>query len=153
MTTRSQRIIDTLLPNARPWADACFAALNAHAAASGHTVEYLSGTRTFTQQAALWAQGRTTPGKRVTNSRPGSSYHNYGVAWDIGVFKDGHYLGNSPLYDQLGRIGEALGLEWGGRWHSIHDGPHYQVNTGKTVQQLMALHRADKPIPVPIYRP
>ena len=44
------------------------------------------GTRTYAEQDALYAQGRTTGGKRVTNARGGYSNHNFGVAGDFGVF-------------------------------------------------------------------
>lgn len=40
------------------------------------------GLRTFPEQAALYAQGRTVPGNIVTYSPPGTSYHNWGVAVD-----------------------------------------------------------------------
>jgi peptidoglycan L-alanyl-D-glutamate endopeptidase CwlK len=49
----------------------------------GVTFEVLSGLRSYAQQAALFAQGRTKPGKIVTNARPGSSWHNYGLAIDV----------------------------------------------------------------------
>jgi len=55
----------------------------------GATAEVLSGLRSYQQQAALYAQGRTKPGKIVTNARPGSSWHNYGLAIDLGLFKAG----------------------------------------------------------------
>lgn len=36
--------------------------------------------RTFAEQDALYAQGRTKPGAKVTNAKGGQSYHNYGLA-------------------------------------------------------------------------
>lgn len=44
--------------------------------------------RTFAEQEALYAQGRTKPGKVVTNAKAGMSYHNYGLAVDIVLLKD-----------------------------------------------------------------
>ena len=41
------------------------------------------GLRTFPEQQALYNQGRTSPGKKVTNAKPGQSYHNYGLAIDV----------------------------------------------------------------------
>lgn len=41
------------------------------------------GYRTFAEQAKIYFQGRTTPGKIVTNARPGLSCHNYGIAVDL----------------------------------------------------------------------
>lgn len=40
------------------------------------------GFRSFEEQLALFAQGRTKPGRIVTKARPGESYHNYGLAFD-----------------------------------------------------------------------
>ena len=34
------------------------------------------------EQTALYAIGRTSPGKVVTKARAGESYHNYGLAFD-----------------------------------------------------------------------
>ena len=39
--------------------------------------------RTFAEQDALYAQGRTKAGSIVTKARGGQSYHNYGLAIDI----------------------------------------------------------------------
>ena len=39
--------------------------------------------RTFEESAQLYAQGRTIPGAKVTNAKPGQSYHNYGLAIDF----------------------------------------------------------------------
>lgn len=46
------------------------------------------GLRTFQDQGRLYAQGRTFPGKKVTEADAGKSAHNYGCAsdwilWDI----------------------------------------------------------------------
>ena len=61
-------------------------------AKDGVTIEVISGLRSWAQQAALFAQGRTKPGRIVTKARPGSSWHNYGLAIDLGLFKNGVYL-------------------------------------------------------------
>ncbi|MFP5246637.1 MAG: M15 family metallopeptidase, partial [Thermoanaerobaculia bacterium] len=94
-------------------------------------VRIISGTRTYAEQNALFAQGRTRPGKKVTNARGGQSNHNFGIAWDIGIFVDGKYLGDSPLYKRAAQIGLAatIGVEWGGNWISFQDKPHYQLVT------------------------
>jgi len=39
--------------------------------------------RTFKEQEAIYAQGRTKPGVIVTKAKPGLSVHNYGMAIDI----------------------------------------------------------------------
>lgn len=129
---RSEGNIATLGPRtqakAREWLAKCLA--------EGINVKIICGTRTFDEQADLYAQGRTRPGPRVTNSPPGYSWHNFGVAWDFVVF-DGHGepLWDSPLMERCGRIAESLGLEWGGSWTGFQDVPHIQMETGCTLAQ------------------
>jgi peptidoglycan LD-endopeptidase CwlK len=120
---RSERVIATLLPEAQPYARA----LIAKAAASGIAIKLLSGLRTYDEQNDLYAQGRTKPGKVVTNARGGYSNHNFGIAFDIGVFEGSRYLDESPKYKAVGVLGMDLGLEWGGNWKTIQDEPHFQL--------------------------
>jgi peptidoglycan LD-endopeptidase CwlK len=120
---RSERNIATLLPQVQPLARA----LVESAAAIGIAIKVISGTRTYEEQNALYEQGRTKPGRVVTNARGGYSNHNFGIAFDIGVFEGGRYLGESPAYKAVGAIGMKLGLEWGGNWKSIQDEPHFQL--------------------------
>jgi peptidoglycan L-alanyl-D-glutamate endopeptidase CwlK len=111
-------------------------AAQAAMAAHGVTVEVISGLRSWAQQSALYAQGRTKPGRIVTNARPGSSWHNYGLAIDLGLFKAGKYLDSSDpklaakLYAELGKIAAGMGIEWAGTWRSFPEGPHFQWTGG-----------------------
>lgn len=94
----------------------------------GMHAKIISGTRTFEEQNALYEQGRTKPGKIVTNARGGYSNHNFAIAFDIGLFDDdGNYLEESPKYSHAAVIGKKLGLSWGGDWVSIQDEPHYEL--------------------------
>jgi peptidoglycan L-alanyl-D-glutamate endopeptidase CwlK len=120
---RSERFISTLLPEVRPFARA----LVQKAAAQGIDIKVISGMRTYSEQNDLYAQGRTLPGKIVTNAKGGQSNHNFGIAFDIGIFDGRRYLEQSPLYKAVGAIGKGLGLEWGGDWKSIIDEPHFQL--------------------------
>lgn len=135
--SRTEKNLKTLLPEAELHARRFLQAV----LDAGYDVKVLDGTRTFAEQDELFAQGRTKPGKKVTNARGGQSNHNYGIAWDIGLFKDGDYLEDSPLYRKVGKIGRELGLEWGGDWKSITDEPHYQIRTGRSVAQLLQIVR------------
>ena len=101
--------------------------LIAAAATAGISIKVISGTRTYEEQDALYAQGRTKPGRIVTNARGGYSNHNFGVAFDIGVFEGGRYLDESPAYKAVGALGKQLGLEWGGDWKNIQDEPHFEL--------------------------
>ena len=99
--------------------------------------------RTTVEQAALYAMGRTMPGRIVTNSPPGYSWHEFGRAFDIAIKT---YDGDKTpldLYDgpwnMIGSIGEYLGLEWGGRWISPIDRPHMQQRDGMSLAEARAL--------------
>ena len=119
---RSELNIATLLPQAQPLARA----LIEIAAAIGIAIKVISGTRTYEEQNALYEQGRSKSGRIVTSARGGYSNHNFGIAFDIGVFEGGRYLDESPAYKAVGAIGMKLGLEWGGNWKTIQDEPHFQ---------------------------
>ncbi len=114
----------------------------------GIKAKIISGSRTFAEQDGLYAQGRTKPGNIVTNARGGYSWHNYAVAFDIGIFTDSGYLDDSPLYRQAGPIGKALGFEWGGDWRgSLVDEPHYQYNPhGISLAEARAMSEQGKAI-------
>jgi peptidoglycan L-alanyl-D-glutamate endopeptidase CwlK len=120
---RSEKNIATLLPEVRPIARA----LIEKAALSGIRIKIISGLRTYAEQDALYAQGRTAPGPKVTNVRGGYSNHNFGIAFDVGVFEGNKYLGESVKYKAVGALGMDLGLDWGGNWKSIVDQPHFQL--------------------------
>jgi hypothetical protein len=81
---------------------------------------------------------------RVTDARPGFSYHNYGLAMDM-VFTDEH--GEPSWADRfdwkaLGAIYRAHGWEWGGDWPDpyIHDLPHGQRSFDIAVQRLYIVY-------------
>jgi len=143
---RTERNIATLHPKAQERAREFMRAVIPIMAQRGAVVKIISGTRSYAEQDALYAKGRTAPGPEVTKARGGYSNHNFGVAWDIGIFKGGKYLEDSPLYRECGQIGKSLGLEWGGDWKSIKDEPHYQVPTGLTMAELRARVAAGKSV-------
>lgn len=108
----------------------------------GITIEVISGLRSWAQQAALYAQGRTKPGPIVTKARPGSSWHNYGLAIDLGLFAGGKYLDSADpkradrIYRELGALAATRGIEWAGTWKSFPEGPHFQNRFGMTLSEL-----------------
>lgn len=113
-------------------------------APKGVTVEVISGLRSWSAQAALYAQGRTKPGKIVTKARPGSSWHNYGLAIDLGLFQNGVYLDEKmsayadKLYTEIGALAGKMGIEWAGNWKSFQETPHFQVTFGLTLSDVRA---------------
>ena len=83
--------------------------------------------RTVAEQDALYAQGRTKPGNKVTNAR-GSSYssqHQWGIAFDFyRADGKGAYNEDGDFFGRAATIAKNLGLAWGGDWKSIVDKPH-----------------------------
>jgi peptidoglycan LD-endopeptidase CwlK len=68
--------------------------------------------RDLKEQADLYAIGRTRPGKKVTNARPGQSAHNFGLALDFVPMIGGKpQWSNKALYGKAIDLAEACGLE------------------------------------------
>ena len=114
---RSESVIATLHPRVRQYA----VALIQKAAAQKIQIKIISGLRTYEEQDALFAKGG------VTKARGGYSNHNFGIAFDIGIFDGKGYKPESPQYKAVGSLGMSLGLEWGGSWTSFVDEPHFQL--------------------------
>ena len=112
-------------------------------------VRFTHTLRTIAEQDALYAQGRTKPGKKVTNAKGGSSYHNYGLAIDICLILDGKEASwdTSKDFDKDGisdwmeavAIFKSRGWEWGGDFKSIKDAPHFQKTFGFTTTKLKTM--------------
>jgi peptidoglycan L-alanyl-D-glutamate endopeptidase CwlK len=95
--------------------------------------------RSIEEQNKLYAQGRTRPGKKVTNAKGGQSFHNYRVAYDCGPVIGGNIAWNrEDLFKKIGQIGVSLGLEWGGNFKSIKDLPHFQYTGGLTLRDFQS---------------
>lgn len=128
---RSEQNIATLLPDVQRTARAFLRAVNNTLRikfTSPVTVRMINGTRTRAEQDALYAHGRTAPGPIVTKARGGYSNHNFGIAFDIGVFgPDSHYYPEHAAYDVAGEVGKSFGLAWGGDWVSFQDKPHFEL--------------------------
>lgn len=133
---RSETNIATLVPRARKHARRFLqAVLDADINA-----RIIDGSRTFAVQDALYAKGRSKPGSVVTNARGGFSNHNFGIAWDIGIFDDdGKYLPESPEYAKAGAIGRDVGVEWGGDWRGIVDRPHFQCHSPLSIARMRGI--------------
>lgn len=141
LDSRSEACIRTLLPRAQK-AARHFMDL-AQAANFGCDAKIISGTRTYREQAAIFAQGRTRPGKIVTKAGPGQSNHNFGVAWDVGFFEGGEYIDDPKPYRSLGEMitTKGDGIEWGGLWRFI-DLPHYQLRVPVALADVRRLFEA-----------
>ncbi|QZN77387.1 M15 family metallopeptidase [Paenibacillus sp. DR312] len=120
--------------------------------AIGIPIVITQGLRTVAEQDALYAQGRSKPGKVVTNARGGYSYHNFGVAVDyVLLMPDGKSVSWDTVRDgngdkradwlQVAEIGKGLGFIWGGDWASFPDYPHLQMDFGLSTAQCRAGQR------------
>ena len=129
--------------------------IEACAALTGRaTVRIVQGYRTFAEQAAIYAQGRTKPGKIVSNASPGSSYHNYGLAIDFALLVDGKEISWDTAKDWDGdrvadwmevvKVFKAAGWIWGGDFKSIKDMPHLEKSFGFSWRKLLELHSAGR---------
>ncbi len=122
--------------------------------------------RSFAEQNFIYAQGRTRPGKIVTNAKAGQSIHNYRYAVDIVLLKDNDGNGTyeeaswdtTHDFDGDGKadwmeivaIFKKYGWTWGADWDNdgitkaqgdrdegLVDSPHFQkIPKGETLKSL-----------------
>ena len=100
----------------------------------GYNIAIVQAFRSFDEQNALYAQGRTEPGSIVTNARGGESAHNYGLAFDFAFVDDNGDLSwsDSNPWAEVGSIAKELGMDWGGDFKSFKDRPHIEHPDWKT---------------------
>ena len=124
-----------------------FKLLQKKCAQKGIKIKATECLRTAKEQDALYAKGRTAPGHKVTNAcgKDAKSMHQWGVAFDVAIDMDTDNDGdvdirdlyNVKLLNIVGKIGQSIGLEWGGSWKSIVDKPHFQLpDWGSTPAEL-----------------
>jgi hypothetical protein len=102
----------------------------------GIEVLITQGLRTYAEQDALYAQGRTKPGKIVTNARGGYSYHNFGLAFDIVLIENGNAVWTvNSKWKRFAAICKANGFAWGGDWTSFKDYPHFEMTGGLSLAE------------------
>jgi peptidoglycan L-alanyl-D-glutamate endopeptidase CwlK len=100
----------------------------------GIVIRITQALRTVAEQDALYAQGRTKPGSKVTNCPGGHSYHNFGLAVDCCPSTDGpdkpfnpDWNESHPSWKRMVAVGESLGLNCGADWIHFKDVPHFQL--------------------------
>lgn len=107
------------------------------AAEAGVSLLVTCTRRSLEEQAELYAQGRTAPGRIVTKAKPGESAHNFGLAMDCVPMRAGKPVwgtklaADRALWDAYGTAVRAAGLEWGGDWRGLIDLPHCQLANWK----------------------
>ena len=118
----------------------------AHMAAceeAGITLIVTSTYRSPEEQAVLYAQGRTAPGKIVTKAKPGQSMHNHRLAYDVVPLRNGKPVWGTSgedgvLWQKVGDLGVEQGLEWAGSWKTFKEYAHFQGTGGLTLAELQA---------------
>lgn len=119
-------------------------------------VRVCQGVRSWPEQGAIYAKGRTMPGEPcvhdgrthqfgclthpwgaiVTRCRPGYSWHQFGLAVDevpddptLAGFQCDWNLAH-PAWQRMKAVGESLGLVHGSEFRTFPDWPHFQL-TGR----------------------
>jgi len=101
------------------------------ASAQGLPFKVWETYRATTTQRAYYAKGRTEPGSKITNARPGFSAHEWGFAVDLvldlpGINPWDTSVSMMGYWQRLGELAKAKGLQWGGDWR-FKDYPHIQL--------------------------
>src|SRR2546430_203087 len=123
---KMSRSLTDLHPEVRAMVDGFLADLTA----AGIDYIVTCTRRSEAEQEALYAQGRTAPGPKVTNAKPGHSAHNYGFAIDIVPIVNGKpdWNATDPIWEQMGKLGQARGLQWFGAPDSPYiESCHFQA--------------------------
>lgn len=134
----------------------CTILLNIHN--RGIDIRITQGLRTFKEQDDLYAQGRTKPGKIVTNAKGGQSFHNYGLAVDFCLLhKDGSI--SYSMIEDIDKDNQAdwmevveefkkLDWKWGGDFKSFKDTPHFEKTFSNTIAQLRITKKDNEGYPI-----
>ncbi len=131
-----------MLSRVHPTLQARVLAFLEHAKADGVTLQVVQGLRTFAEQDALYAKGRTKPGPKVTNAPAGKSNHNYGTAVDIAPIINGKISWDEKHFKAFGKWAEKARLSWGGNWKSFTDLPHLELPGLPKIATMLMWYKA-----------
>ena len=117
---------------------------------NGIRLRISQGVRTIEEQDALYAQGRTTKGKIVTNAKGNTSWHNWGLAVDIVILYDldGNGTFETASWDENKHWNlvvnefKKAGFSWGGDFRSFKDSPHFEMIFGLTTSIALSRLKA-----------
>lgn len=140
MTPRDEQLLAGLLSALAGKARAHLA----RAEAAGIPMRLISGRRTPREQLDLYAKGRelregvwvvTAPELVITRALPDQSPHCAGAAYDAApVGPGGQVLWERlDLFEQLGQLGQDVGLVWGGSWPRFRDMPHFELRRWRSL--------------------
>ena len=129
MSAQTSRSVNELL------APVCKAALDAQAECNAAGLIHLITCtyRSPADQDALYAQGRTKPGPKVTNARAGQSFHQWRVALDLYPMIGGKpdFSGTHPNWQKIAAIYKKHGFAWAFEWVKFKEKPHFEMTGGK----------------------
>jgi uncharacterized protein YcbK (DUF882 family) len=97
----------------------------------GHSVEITSGFRDVEKQSELYANGDT-------DTLPGNSFHNYGLAVDLNI--DSAKMGTGKAgWEKFASIGKvAYNMRWGGDFND-YDPVHFDEGNKYSTEELKTM--------------
>lgn len=118
--------------------------------ATGYWIRITRGYASYESQAAIYAQGRTAPGKIVSEAKPGLSIHNFGLAFDLCFIGLDPYLEtmakmrgeekSEVVWERVAECVEANGMMSGRRFRLCKDSPHAELTYGLRLSDLVELY-------------
>jgi len=108
----------------------------------------------FAQLAKVLAEAKGGQGAKVTFAGPGESFHQYAMAYDCVPLVRGKPVWGTggegaALWQKVGALGKASGLEWAGEWTRFREFPHFQWTDGRSVRDLMQERFGQPAAPAP----
>jgi peptidoglycan L-alanyl-D-glutamate endopeptidase CwlK len=93
------------------------------------------GFRSVAEQDALYAIGRTKPGKKVTNAKGGQSKHNFGKAIDVAPLQPDGKIDwkDEALWNRMVAMAKKvikehnLPIKCGADFKTFQDRPHFEI--------------------------
>jgi peptidoglycan L-alanyl-D-glutamate endopeptidase CwlK len=145
----TEKRIETLHPKLREMVREIYQKINENLVNKNIICRFTSTYRTAKEQNDLYAQGRTATGNVVTMAKAGQSYHNYGMAIDVCLIKNGVEASwdftkdydNDGIADlmEVIHIFQMYGWEWAGTWKTFKEKPHIQYTFGKSIIELQKM--------------
>ena len=123
-------------PIVHPVLAARIRALSVDPEAAAFTIRVTRGVSTVEEQDAIYAEGRTAPGKIVTDAKGTESNHVLGFAVDLVVDTDGNLdWKDQPWIALASKYGLRSGICW-------HDGPHLELEEvpAKPTEEVQAAY-------------
>ena len=119
----------------KPYMKEALVKLSRKAEELGYTLVVSDGFRSHAAQVDL---KRRKPRLAAT---PGKSAHEYGVAVDVGLYKDGKFVDIYKTVPEFGAYAESIGLEWGARWRTKYEPWHFNIRDWRELADVRPEYR------------